>query len=417
MRVFLVLALGLALLTMAVLAPVTLAQKPPGSGPPTPPPPSSQPPSQPNTIVPGSDPSERREDLVLFLSGRVAISDGSTLPSEVMVERICNSRVRQQVYAFSRGDFSMQLGSRNDAFLDASAGGSSQLNSLNKDTTGGIPRRELTNCELRATAPGLRSDAISLMGLDAVASGMDVGVLVMHRGARVEGMTLDARTYKAPKEARKAYEKGIAAATNGKLPEAHKYFETAVKIYPSFALAWFELGNVLRRENQNEAARKAFTEATTIDVKFSQPYLGLAAMAFEKGNWAEVLELTKHILNLDPWGHVEVTGYVLDLDALDYAEAYFYHAYASYKVNRIADAEKSALKAERIDVRSRFPRLHLLLAEIFTRKNNYTSAISQLKTYLELMPHAGDGVRVREQLAELEKLNGVPPAAERSDPK
>jgi regulator of sirC expression with transglutaminase-like and TPR domain len=54
--------------------------------------------------------------------------------------------------------------------------------------------------------------------------------------------------------------------------------------------------------------------------------------------------------------------------------------------------------------------VHLLLAEIFARKNNYAMAISEMKTYLELVPHAKDGVRVREQLAELERLHGLAPA-------
>jgi tetratricopeptide (TPR) repeat protein len=344
---------------------------------------------------------------VLYLSGRVATGDGSPVPSGVMVERICNNKVRQQVYPFTKGEFSMQLGSKSDSFLDASADGSRQSSNLSKDTTGGIPRRELMNCELRATGSGFRSDAITLMGLDAVASGINVGVLVMRRGKKVEGMTLDARPYQAPREASKAYEKGLKAETDGKLPDARAYFETAVKIYPSFANAWFRLGGVLRQENQNDAARKAFTEAATIDVKFLQPFLSLASMAYDAGNWTEVLDFTRHVLNVDPWRHAEVTGYILDLDALDYAEAYFYDAYANLKLNRIEDAEKSALKAERIDLRTRFPKVHLLLADLFVRKNNYALAISEMKTYLELVPNAKDGVRVREQLAELERLNGL----------
>jgi tetratricopeptide (TPR) repeat protein len=245
------------------------------------------------------------------------------------------------------------------------------------------------------------------MGLDVAASRIDVGVLVMRRGKKVEGATLDARPYQAPNEARKAYERGLKAETDGKLPDARAYFETAVKIYPSFASAWFQLGGVLRKENQNDAARKAFTEAATIDVKFLQPFLSLASMAYDVGNWTEVLDFTRHILNLDPWRQVAITGYILDFDALDYAEVYFYDANANYKLNRIEDAEKSGLKAERIDVRTRFPRVHLLLAEIFARKNNYAMAISEMKMYLELVPHAKDGVRVREQLAELERLNGL----------
>jgi hypothetical protein len=56
----------------------------------------------------------------MFLLGRVATDDGTPVPHDVMVERVCNARVRQQVYATSRGDFSMELGSMTDSYLDAS---------------------------------------------------------------------------------------------------------------------------------------------------------------------------------------------------------------------------------------------------------------------------------------------------------
>jgi tetratricopeptide (TPR) repeat protein len=402
-----VLVLPALVLAMAVLAPVTFAQKPPGGGPPPPSRPPAPPPGQPTNTLPGSDATQPKDDLVLYLTGRVATGDGSPVPSGVMVERICNNRVRQQVYPFSRGEFSMQLGGRTDSFMDASGDGNRQSSNLSRDPTGGIPRRELTNCELRASAPGFHSELIDLMGLDPVASGIDVGVLVMRRGKKVEGATLDARPYQAPKEASRAYEKGLKAETDGKLPEAREYFAAAVKIYPSFAIAWFRLGGVLRKENQNDGARKAFTEATTIDVKFLQPYLALASMAYEAGKWTDVLDLTRHILNLDPWRHAEITGYILDLDALDYGEAYFYNAYANFKLNKIEEAEKSGLKAERIDLRTRFPRVHLLLAEIFARRSDYARAISQMKIYLELVPHAADVDQVRERLAKLERLNDL----------
>jgi tetratricopeptide (TPR) repeat protein len=125
-----------------------------------------------------------------------------------------------------------------------------------------------------------------------------------------------------------------------------------VEIYPSSTNAWFQLGTVLQIENQKDAARKAYTQATTIDRRFLPPYLSLASMAYETENWTEVLNLTGHILDLDP---------------LNCAEAYFYNAVANYELNKIEDAEKSGLKAEHLDLRTRFPQLHLLLAEIFDR--------------------------------------------------
>jgi tetratricopeptide (TPR) repeat protein len=175
------------------------------------------------------------------------------------------------------------------------------------------------------------------------------------------------------------------------------------------------LGTVLQKENQKDAARKAYTQATTIDTRFLPPYLSLASMAYQTGNWTEVLTLTDHILDLDPLNHAAVTNYILDLDPFTYAGAYFYNAMANYQLNKFDDAEKSGLKAEQLDLQTHFPQLHLLLAEIFARKNNYAFAIAQIQTYLALAPHAKDADQAREQLAELEKLNGSVSTSEKPD--
>ena len=408
MRIFVVLAIAKAL-----LVPVTVAQKPPA---PAPAPPSSAPPGRPAPPPsPNSEPSQTRGDLVMFLRGRVATQDGAPVPSDLLVERVCNNRTHQEVYASSHGDFSMQLGSRADSFPEASADRTSPYGVASKESVMGIPRRELKNCELRASGPGFHPSVLSLIDLDPSDSNIDVGVIVVRRGTKIEGTTVSAIPYKAPKNARKAYEKGVQAEKNGKLADAHKYFETAVEMYPSSANAWFQLGTVLQKENQMDAARKAYTQATTIDTKFLPPYLSLASMAYQAGNWTEVLTLTDHILGLDPLNHAAVTTYILDLDPLNYAGAYFYNAMANYKLNRIADAEKSGLKAEHLDLRTHFPQLHLLLAEIFARKNNYALAIAEIQTYLALAPHAKDAGQAREQLAKLEKLNGSASTSEKPD--
>jgi hypothetical protein len=409
-RIFVVLAIA-----MALHVPVTVAQKPPA---PSPAPPPSAPPSRPATpLPPSSQPGQPELDLVTFLLGRVATNDGTAVPNDVLVERICNANVRQQVHATSRGDFSMQIGSMADSFLDASASGDrgSQDGAASKASRTGISRRELANCELRASASGFHPGVISLVDLDTFGSSIDVGAIVVQRATKIEGMTLSATPYKAPKDARRAYEKGLAAERNGKLANARKYFEQAVEIYPRYASAWFQLGSVLQKENQNDTARTAYIQATTIDTKFLPPYLSLASMAYEAENWTEVLTLTGHIVNLDPLNQAAAAGYILDLDPLNYADAYFYNSVANYKLNKIEDAEKSALKAEHLDLRTRFPQLHLLLAEIFARKHNYANAISEIQTYLELAPHAKDADRVREQLAKLEKLNGSASTSEKPD--
>ena len=407
-------------LAFALLVPFASAQKPPAPRPPSPPPsgpPTSPGPSQPG--IPNSTntmPVQPTTDLVLFLRGQIKTEDGTPVPHDALVERVCNSRVRQQVHASARGDFSMELGSRTDTFLDASGEAPSQARLARRDTGMGIPRTELTNCEIRASISGFHSNVVSLVSLTPSASSIDVGAIVVERTVKPKGMTLNAAPYRAPKDARKAYEKGLEAETKGKLADARQYLEKSVELYPQNANAWFQLGTVLRDLNEREPARAAYTKATAVDSKYMPPYLSLAAMAYEAKQWNEVLALTNHVVELDPLKYGDVTGYILDLDPLDYAEAFFYNAAANFMLNNVEAAEKSALKAARLDVRPRFPQLHLLLAEIFARKNNYATAITEVQTYLELAPHAGDTERVKQRLAQLVKLNTASPAGVKTEP-
>jgi len=409
-RIFVLLAIALA-----ILLPDALAQKPPAPAPPPGPPTSTSPSRSTIPSSPNSQPSEPADDRVMFLGGRVATYDSSPVPNDVLVERVCNNKVRQEVYTSPHGDFSMQLGSRADSFPEGSPDPASPSSVPNKDSDMGIPRRELTNCDIRVSASGFFSRTLSLMEVDTFGNNIDLGVIVVKRGTKVEGATLSAIPYMAPKDARKAYEKGLEAEKHGKLADAHKYFETAVEIYPSFVSAWFQLGSVLQKENQRDEARKAYTQAKTLDSRFLPPYLFLASLAYEAGNWTEVLKLTGHILDLDPLNQTNITGYVVDLDPLNYAEAYFYNSFANYKLNKMEDAEKTALKAEHLDLRTHFPQLHLLLAQIFARKNNYARAIEEIQTYLALVPDAKDADQQREQLAKLEKLNSPTPTVEKPD--
>src|SRR5215475_15047032 len=94
----------LALLFL-LFTPIVCAQKPPGPTPspnpgPKPPPgsPSSNPGQPTNPTSPSLQPTRPMGDLVQFLRGRVATSDGTKLPHDALVERLCNNSVRQQVY-------------------------------------------------------------------------------------------------------------------------------------------------------------------------------------------------------------------------------------------------------------------------------------------------------------------------------
>ena len=405
-------------LALGLIIPVAMAQKP---GPAPAPTPSPGPAPSPNPTTPIGTPGsnstnplssvDRMEiDRVMFLRGSVATTDGSKVPHDLLVERMCNGRVVQQVYAGPLGDFSMQLGSRNNTVIDASGdedmGSATSPNGMDL----GIPKRNLLTCELRASAAGFQQGTLRLMDLTVTTGTVDVGRIIVQRmgtaNGATGGTTLNAAAYRAPKDALKAYEKGMAAEQNEKYADAEKYFEKAVEIYPKYGSAWYELGVTRQKTKDRDGAKAAFTEATRVDKKMLAPYLKLTEMAYAAKDWPEVLQLTEHIIDMDPMGRTNVTGYVLDLDPINAGMAYYYNAMANYELGRIDAAEKSALKAEHVDLLTHFPQLHLLLAEIHSQKGNYGGAIAEIETYMELVPGAKDAAPLRARLAKLEELNG-----------
>jgi tetratricopeptide (TPR) repeat protein len=342
------------------------------------------------------------EERIFFLTGQIVTDDGSPIPRDLIVERVCNGRVTQQVHATPRGDFTMQMGSMFDNFMDASAGsgkdpnsqfGLNSRNQQNNNAQMGISRRELFSCDLRASVSGFRSAAVSLFEFQPTSGSINVGSILVQRGEKMEGVTVSATLYTAPKDARKAYEKGLEAEKNNKFEDARKYFERAVETYPQHANAWFHLGTMLQKDSQNDAALNAYTKATTADSKFLPPYLALTSLAGAAENWTEVLSLTNHILEGDP---------------LNYPSAYFYSSFANYKLKKFDDAEKTALRAVRLDVQNRIPQLHLLLAEIYSHKSDYANAVSEMQTYLKVAPNAKNADQVKEQIARYEKLQAPP---------
>ena len=394
----------------AFLTPA-FAQRPapspgPGPGGPAPAPTPGPTPGRTPNVDPSSQPIQPNDERLLFILGRVKTDDGSPIPTDMIVERVCNARVRQQVYASSQGDFSMQLNSAaTTAYLDASGEASSQFSDTNKDPAMGMSKHELMNCELRATASGFRPSTVNLYELSSAFSNTyDVGAILVHH-MKAKGATVSALPYKLPNDARRAFEKGLAAQKNGNLANARQYFQKSVDLYPKNAMGWFQLGTVLQKQDDKEGARKAYTQATVADPKFLPPFLSLSHFAYRAEDWRELRELTAHILDVDPVNYARVTGDIVDLDSLNYTSAYFYNAVANYKLNRFEEAEKSALKAERLGLRGHSAQLHLILADTFAKKANYSSAIAQLQSYLQEAPESKLAVQARERLAHYEQLN------------
>src|SRR5882757_2449767 len=242
-------------------------------------------PTNPNNPNPYSIPQQNPNDnngpfsnRPIFLSGKVMFDDGGPTNSDIRIERVCGATPRLEGHTDSKGRFSFQLGANTALDTDASNSGvgsgfgrpqSGSNSPFSRGNQGGLDG--MFGCEIRAAYPGYRSDSVPLANRHSL-DDPDLGTIILHRLANVQGSTISLTTAAAPKPARKAYEKGMQLAEKGKFEEAEKHFLEATDTYPKFAAAWYALGQVEQRQNKTSEARKSYEAAIEADKKFVSPY-------------------------------------------------------------------------------------------------------------------------------------------------
>jgi tetratricopeptide (TPR) repeat protein len=356
-----------------------------------------------DTNNPQSQTQTQRANIPIFVSGRVMLEDGSPPPNRVTIQRMCGTRPHNEGYTDSKGYFSIQLGSSApNVFQDASTGGlddpSDRFNTMSgtQNNNSGITERDLMNCELRADLPGYRSQAVPLMNRRPM-DNPDIGTIFLHRIGATEGTTISATTLAAPKDARKAYEKGIELAKKNKLDEARANMEHAVEIYPRYAQAWTDLARMQASKGEAEAARESLARAIQADDKFVPPYIELSRIQLSARQWQQLADTTDRALRLD---------------SFNYPQAYFFNAVANYNLHRVDAAEESVRRAQRLDSRHQLPQTSHLLGVILADRKDYTAAAEQIRDYLKFAPDAQNAADVRQQLQRIEQMAKTPVAVE-----
>jgi tetratricopeptide (TPR) repeat protein len=323
-----------------------------------------------------------------FFFGKVVMPDGTAPPSGVVIERVCNGTARPQAYLDSTGNFSFQVGQTQDMLVDASVdtpsrrgdlgGGPSNQQATQKATT-------LYNCDLRASLAGYRSDTISLAGRRNM-DDPNIGTIMLHSMAHFEGLTTSATSALAPKEARRAFEKGLEAKRKTKIDEAQDDFSKAAEIYPRYASAWYELGLVYEIRERIPEARGAYAKSIVADSRFVPPYERQYLIAVNEKKWEEAAQITNQVMHLNPY---------------DFPESLYYNAVANSQLMRLDIAEKSAREAVQLCATEN-PKVYYILGVILAKKKDFKGAAENLRVYLKSNA-VTDRDQVMKLLADVEK--------------
>jgi tetratricopeptide (TPR) repeat protein len=203
---------------------------------------------------------------------------------------------------------------------------------------------------------------------------LDVGTILLKRLGNVQGSSISATSMSAPKDARKAFEKGSKEFFADKLPQAQKDLEKAVRIYPQFAEAWSRLGDVEQR-GQNP--------------RYVNPLFGLALLAITEKNWQRAAQLTAQVTSLNPYA---------------FPAAGFYNAAANYNLGNYQAAEDSAKKFKTADTQHLHPEASLLLSNLLARRGDFAGAAQQIRDYLALVPKAPNAGELQAKAKEYDGL-------------
>ena len=357
-------------------------------------------PTTPTSIPSQQQPRQPQMQRPIFIMGDVITGDGTPVPRNVEIHRVCSGRDRREAYADSSGHFSFQLGSEQvmqDASSDDYSIGSvpGQPSSMGMGMgmgagSSGSGTQSLFGCELKAVAAGFRSSSLELSTYRPEEP--IVGKIVLERLEHVQGTMISATSAAAPKDAQKAYKKGMDLAKKGKFDEAQQQFIAATNQYPRYAEAWLQGGRLYMCQNQNDAAKNAFQQAIAADSKFVAPYLGLAGIEAVNQNWQETARLTDQAITLDP---------------IDFPNGYFYNSVANFNMGHIDVAEKNARKAATLDSQHRLPQIQSLLGRILLVKQDYPGALENFRSYLKNVPDAADADAIRRQVQTLEQATAA----------
>jgi tetratricopeptide (TPR) repeat protein len=329
----------------------------------------------------------------VFFTGQVQVDGGSAPADPVAMTRVCNGQSHFETWTDAKGDFSFHVGvaAQNSSQADASENSMARQPALGpaltpmSDTPPSIVD-VLRNCELQARLAGYRADAVNI----SISSHFDdgrLGVITLHPISKASTLSVSATTLAAPAGARKAYEKGFDALAKGKWQAAADQFSAAVAAYPKFAGAWYQLGLLRQKNNDDTGALDAWKHAVASDPLFLSPYENLTILTGSHQDWVSSEGYSRAWIRLDPE---------------DFPGAYLFNAIANQRLNHLAEAEAAARDGLRVDRFHRVPKLSFVLAMVLMDKHENAEAVQRFRDYLALSPDAKDAAAVRQQVALLD---------------
>ncbi len=321
-----------------------------------------------------------RQHGSLMLKGNVVVAGGQLPWDPIPIVVVCGETVRYDTQSDPKGGFRIESAPR-----------ASEIVTTKSDSKSPNPA-QMIGCKVRAELGGFQSSNLNIANR-TIEDDSDLGTITLTRDEKTPGTAVSATSGAAPKDALKSYEKARVEATNNHPENAQKELEKAVRIYPQFAEAWYELGKLEEAQKPQEALN-AYSKAVAADPQYYPPYDHIAAIAAQQKKWQDVADAASQGLKLNPTGTPQL---------------WYFSAVGNYNLGHADIAEKSANTSLAMDPNHKAPNTEQLLAVMLAARGDYSGALNHLHNCLSYTAPGPNADLMKQQVAQLEKM--VPSAA------
>lgn len=183
---------------------------------------------------------------------------------------------------------------------------------------------------------------------------------------QIEPLDVDQRLI--PKDARKAFERGVSELRRGKFAEALAQLDKAVELYPKYATAWYLKGRVHLDLGETDPARASFEAAVAANPDTAPPRVFLGGIYNADHRYTEARD------------HLEIALQLNSRSAL----AHFEISRTYWALSDVDNCEKHISQAHELN--PRIPQVHMVRANVFLARRDYEKALKELDEFLEFVP-------------------------------
>jgi tetratricopeptide (TPR) repeat protein len=197
--------------------------------------------------------------------------------------------------------------------------------------------------------------------------------------AKPRAVSVAEATQKIPKEARKAFDRGLKLKDEGKPDEAFESFSRAIDLYPEYFQALAERGDLLIARRRLAEADADFARALKLDARNGHALRGSGYCKLERKEFAAAADDFERSLASDP----------------DNFNTHLLYGIANLELDRREAARKALQQALQLSPDGA-ARAHIYLANLYARDRLFREAADELHTYIKLNPAAADAEKLRQ---------------------